>query len=82
MSQTLTGVLAIMNIFRAFMTPGRGPEPRECFSVNNFLSWLSVQDFFFDCCSAFYKIMGKIPNSPVINQSSYPIAPKISFTSF
>lgn len=67
-AQTLTGVLAIMYIFRAFMTLGRGPEPRECFSVNNFLSRPSVQDFFFHCCSAFYKIMGIIPNSPVINQ--------------
>lgn len=33
-AQTLTGVLAIMNVFWAFMTPGGGPEPRECFSVN------------------------------------------------
>lgn len=45
-AQTLTGVLAIMNIFKAFMTRGWRPAPSQRFSVTNFLSWPSVHSIF------------------------------------
>lgn len=43
MRQTLTGVLAIMHIFNAFMTQGPRPAPTECFSLANVLAWPSVR---------------------------------------